>query len=340
MELSRCRHGFARVELGATLAIALVIIAVLLPMSDRQRRLARLGIDMASLRQIGEWTGQYAADHGERYATFSWRAGPLPVPAGDPFAAGLPATFATHLEACRGQMTYLARSLSGNAAWPSFTSLSILPNTVYSHWVLVSYAGLRFSAREFVSSADAHRRRWVEDPAGYNSGAYLPNLGFSFNPSWDWRHPYGASFRTPAAMYDRSPFGMRVYPASSTGTIGVPFESDLSGNLLSDAKYPSQKVMLYDTHARHFSSVAWYATDPNAQLPLVFVDGHVAVHRSANANPGSWPDDAMTGTIPYSASPIDPPGTSSAYVVPFGLIWTKNRLQGRDFGGPEPAFVP
>ncbi|MFN0132601.1 MAG: type II secretion system protein [Phycisphaerales bacterium] len=335
MERPRHRHGFARVELAATLAISLVIIAVLLPMSDRQRRLARLGIDMASLRQIGEWTGQYAADSGDRIWTFSWQAGVLPLPPGDPAAAGLPTTAVNDLQAAQIQATYIARKRSGQYSWP--VPGGWIAHPAYSQFALAEHLGLELPVRQFVSSADPLRRQWAEDPAGYVAGAYVPNLGTG---TGNWRHAYSANFRLPAALFDRSAAGSRVSPGSNTGTTITPGNALLTGNVLTSATYPSQKVLVSDTHARHFSAVAWYATDANARLPLAFVDGHASTRSAADANRGGDPNTGQFSSIPYIPSVVEPPASAAGYTVPMGFFWTQNRLQGRDFGGPQPAFVP
>lgn len=59
----RTRPGFTVLELAAVLAIALVLIAVLLPLGNRQRQAGGLAISLANLQQILAATADYRSDH-------------------------------------------------------------------------------------------------------------------------------------------------------------------------------------------------------------------------------------------------------------------------------------
>jgi len=76
--------GFVLVEAAAAVLVCCLVISVLLVSATRSRRLARLGEDLAHLRQIGQLTGAYGKDNADRYWTFSWTTGPAPINPSDP----------------------------------------------------------------------------------------------------------------------------------------------------------------------------------------------------------------------------------------------------------------
>src|SRR5262245_11353984 len=69
------RHAFVLRELFAVILVTALVLGAMALGADHSRRHARLGDDLARLRQLGVATGHYAADSDDRFWTFSWRAG-------------------------------------------------------------------------------------------------------------------------------------------------------------------------------------------------------------------------------------------------------------------------
>src|SRR5690349_12826625 len=71
----RPRRAFALVELLALITVVGCVAALIVLLSGESRRMGRLGEDLGKLRQVGGLTAEYAADHADKFWTFSWRKG-------------------------------------------------------------------------------------------------------------------------------------------------------------------------------------------------------------------------------------------------------------------------
>jgi hypothetical protein len=326
-------RGFTLVEAAAVVAVAGVLVALVFAAGHEQRRNARMGDDLAHLRQIGVGTGSYGADFADRMWTFSWRMGTAPIDPTLPESAGL-TTAADDLQASRNQMTFLVRTRGGRVTFPSLGPISLFTYATYSHVVLADYLDRPLPAREFVSSADRDRLLWAQDPLGYDQGLYSPNLGTG---GTNERHPYGTSLRLGTSFYDSNPVNQRIGPGPTTGTYLLAGGNGYFGQALSTISYPSQKVMLHDQFARHMGDRVAFCTHPEARLPMLFSDGSVAVRSAAESNAGANPNSGALVSMTYSPSAIDPPATGPNADLMLGKFeWTNGGLLGRDFGGPVP----
>jgi hypothetical protein len=175
------------------------------------------------------------------------------------------------------------------------------------------------------------------DPFGYDAGHYTPNHGTGAGVNS--RHPYAGSFRAPSAFFDVGPVGSRVYHnSSSTSSVFLPSNVEFSSPSLTLVSFPSQKVMIHDTVARHFGPRAPFATHDEAHLPLLMVDGAASVRAARDANHGAHanrPDWPQAATMYHTPTIIDPPPLTTNFTVYGRFIWTPMLLKGRDFGGPE-----
>jgi len=329
--------GFVLVEAAAAVLVCCLVISVLLVSATRSRRLARLGEDLAHLRQIGQLTGAYGKDNADRYWTFSWTTGPAPINPSDPAAAGLTMAF-SDVQAASNQFVYLLRTRGNRPQMPAFDGF--LPHLGYSHLCLADYAGASFPWRTAVSSEDRNRLLWAADPFGYDQGQYNPNLGFSPSPSLNWRHPYSASLRISSAFFDKSPVGSRIEPGSTTGTLLVPSGASLGPTLMTSVAHPSLKVHINDYLGRHFGPRVPWSTANEAYLPFLMCDDTVDAKAAKSANPGCNPNTGSPIAMTYAPTAIDPPATgANAGPMPGRFLYTRKLLAGRDFGGPEvPGF--
>ncbi|MFM9996418.1 MAG: hypothetical protein ACKVU4_11540 [Phycisphaerales bacterium] len=334
---ARRGRGFALVELAAVVMVALVLAALILAMGADSRRQARLGDDIANLRQIGAWTVAYAADNQDQYWSFSWPKGAMLSQYDDLNAQAQ--TGAS--EAASAQAVDILRRIAGREDIAPIVTWFASNN--YAHLPLREHLRLPIADTAMVSSMDGHRLKWVREPAGFDHGLYQPAPtpaapGTNSGKRW----PYSSSFMISTAFYDKSTVENRVFTGGGTqGSYFVPGGCVLGAYALSDAAYPSAKAHVHDQYARHFGTRMPYCVHPQARLPILFCDGAVAVRGASESNPG-WQPNSPTNPNPivftHAPQPWEPPtmiGFSSEILAAGSFRWTRGFLAGRDFDGPE-----
>jgi hypothetical protein len=330
-------RGFVMVDLAAVMVVAAVVIALLVLASSNQRRLARLGDDVAHLKEIGAGSGQYVSDNADQFWTYTWRHG-VTYQTTYPDLNNTP----DDLWAAANQAVYLLRTRGGRTD-PLFPVIggAWIPHISFNFLILADYLDKKLPWTSIISSEDRERQKWANDPACFDRGCFLPCQPDPSTPA-NLRYPYGGSYLTPTCFYDQSPVGSRLYQSGaynlyyyiSSGTVLAPAH-------LSDVAYPSQKVIAHDQNARHFGARKPYCTHDEARLPLLMVDGSVPIRNAGESNPGWDPNNPNnTGahtTLSYSSPQCwEPPSLNPAGDVVIGRFrYTRRGVLGRDFGGPE-----
>jgi hypothetical protein len=313
------RRGLALADLGALIVVLCLLVVVLAAGSQHSRRLARVGEDLAHLRQIGAGTGSHAADHSDAYWALTWRRNQTfstPYP-------DLNGPFAEDSQAAQAQALSIIRARGNRTAAETPLVPNVYPYRSLSHVTLADYLDLPLPTRVFISSADSAMLGYAENPGAYTGTA--------------WRLPYMSSFGRGTGFFDQSPVGFRIGPGPSTNTVVVPAGGAYEPRRVSEVAYPSQKVLVHDWLARHFGRPAYhsYAT---ARLPVLMCDGSATVRSFAEANRGADPN-RPSDPAPmqwYQAGVGDPANTEPASAqVHVGPSWTRNGVSGRDFGAPE-----
>jgi hypothetical protein len=325
-------RGFALVELGVVGVVAIAVAALLLLTAGDQRRLGRLGEDVGKLRHIGALTGQYAADHADRFWTFSWRKGDSLSQYPDLNNAP------DDNQAAANQAVDILRRRAGREDIAPITAWS--PYKIYSHLPLAEHGG-EIPDEIFISSMDGHRLKWARDPFGFDAGAYTPapsTMGTNSGKRW----PYGGSFQVSAAFFDKSTPPNRMYQGGTHNNLVVPSGAVFGGRLLAEVAHPSHKAHLSDTHGRHFGAAHPFATHREARLPFLFCDGSVLVRSAAEANLGWTPNTPTSGggtSFLYSPEAWEPAtfSGSGGDFVEGRFLWTRGTatesgIKGRDFG--------
>jgi hypothetical protein len=335
-DLRRVDGGFSHVEFVVVLGLAVGLFAVLWVMGDRQRRTAMLGEDLSNMRRIAALTGQYAADNDDKFWTFSWQGGvkynseypDLNFASEDNTAASNQAVVILRDHAGRPDMPMIS-------GWYSYG--------MYSHLPLLQHAGLESPNRLFVSAGDRARQLWVSDPLGFDLNNFKPNQPDPTGQPMQKRWPYSSSYQLASSFFDQTVSATsRIRQGGTEPTWFIPPDADLHAKTLSSTAFPSQKVHLHDKYAWHFGKTAAdslptfplgqgypYFAEPHARLPLLFVDGHAAMHQSGSANEG-WIPNNPTSCLPTTFS-----SPSSGKTVSGRYRWTRSYLDGRDVGGPE-----
>jgi hypothetical protein len=331
------RRGFTAVELAATVAVTAALCIFVLLTGPNQRRLARLGEDLAHLKELGAATGQYAQDAADRFWGFSWVRGQAPIDPNDPNAAGL--TFASSdLQAAANQAVYIMRRRGNMPQIPAI--LSWIPHVSYSHLVLEDYLDKPLPWRTVISSADRWRLKWAADRDCFlaNCNSCQPVGSDPINRRW----LFSGSFQPGIAFFDLAARGNRITQASTYTQYFIPISPMLGGCQMSSVAFPSQKVLLHDQNARHFGARQPYCTHDEARLPLLMADGSVPVRSAADANPGWDPNSTSPTSVTHftyfpNNACWDPPALnpSAGDQVLGRFRYTRNGIAGRDFGGPQ-----
>jgi hypothetical protein len=275
-------HAFALAELVTLVVILAVVFCLATIASSHQRRLARIGEDLAHLRQIAAATSSFQADNTDLIWGFSWRAGVVQsTPWGD--LNGPPSN---DTDAAGAQMCFIARTYGGRTAPETPRIANFWPYANYSHLALLPYLNQSCPSRVFAAASD-ELTKWVNDPRGYDQGLYTPNYGTGGGPNW--RHPYRSSFTIGTAFYDQSPIGGHAYPASYS-SVNIPSNNVMRQQALSSVAHPSQKVLVNDRLSRYYLKQLWHM-DPQSRATALFVDGSAGIRAFAEANHGADPNN-------------------------------------------------
>lgn len=330
-------QGFALWELAAAIAVVAILAAMAAVSLSESRRQASLGDNFANLKQFAIGTSAYAADNDDRTWAFSWEAGVQYVPNIPP--AG------SQIEAAAFQAVHIIRTRSEQPYFPHIVGW--FPHLRYSHLVLLDYLESRLPQRFVAAPEDHLRLLWQADPI--NIYPYLPPHQRPGGPASE-RWPYSSSYELPPAFYSQDASGPNGTTVSQdagfsqhtywTGTL------PLGGRRLSEIAFPSQKVMLYEDHQRHFGPRFVYFMYTEARVPLLLSDGSAALRRTADANRGFHPSNPTSLTMPtrvtyqpaiWEAPPLN---GASEELVTAHYRFTRSGLRGRDFDGPEVPWVP
>jgi hypothetical protein len=131
-----------------------------------------------------------------------------------------------------------------------------------------------------------------------------------------------------------------------------------------DVLSPAQKVVVYDSEARHFGRRSWNCASPEAKQPLLFFDGHVKIYANGvpsntgvvspiqqkkgnQVNPGWNPRSSATfNFLNYAYSDPEPweaPLRNGGYTGTDTMTgffrYTRGGLKGVDVESPEPYFA-
>jgi prepilin-type N-terminal cleavage/methylation domain-containing protein len=346
------RVGFTLIELLVVIAIIALLIGILLPSLAEARRSGRLTICGSNLRQFTTATASYGSEFKDNAFSFTV------TPANAQFTlnyADLRAYASgagDDLAAAAAQAIDILRRRTGRDDFPIIASW--IPHVLYNHLVLQDYLAQRLPERMVVCPADIHRIRWQSAQALFGTAgvqSLSPVPGGSDDASSGFRWPYSSSYETVPAAY--SPDEMpTVRQAGTHRTYYSPTAPNVLGKRkLADVSFPSQKVHLYDSSARHFGKRWWFYAHAPAREPILFFDSSVRIKVTGGAR---TPDDANDGWDP--ASPTRQfgfaftylpeaweapnlaggvlPGATADNVIGF-YRWTRAGLRGIDFDGTE-----
>jgi prepilin-type N-terminal cleavage/methylation domain-containing protein len=348
----RVRSGFTLIELLVVIAIIALLIGILLPALGEARKSGRLTLCLSSMKQLGTSVHSYAADYQDKLASFTVTAASadrLSYPDLRAQAGGIDTAGAA------AQAVDIIRRRTGDDGFPQIDGW--IPHVLYTHLVLQDYLAARLPEKSVVCPEDRIRLLW-QDVRGFRAGSYpVPRQADGPPPEDQWRWSYSSSYEFVPSSYSPDNHVDTVGQAGTHYQYLVPGTPNFLGKRkLSEVAFPSGKIHLMDSAARHFGKKSIYYAYSNSRVPLLAFDSSVNVkgtgtpvfnsganrYEGSPANPGAnprqVPQSSFYFTYTYSpdtrVEPATRSGAATETVIGY-YRWTRQGLRGVDYGGAE-----
>lgn len=343
--MHRSRKAFSFLEVAVVIAMGVVICALLLPSLAQVRSYNRKTVCMQNLKVFGNGSAAYENQYAQRIPTFSWRAD-IPM---NP-APGSPVTgwdaFSDNYASCFQAIDLIWRRSSPN--WDIGDQGNWFPHLLYSHLVLLDYLNFPLLGPRHVCPEDINIPRWQSQYQQFLTQNPPPTP--PVQTGYAGREPFMSNYTMSAACWAADGGPNAVTQSSAHNYWNLPSTAGvMNRRRVNEVVYPSQKVYMYDNHARHMGARWYFYAWQDARQPLLFFDGAVRERRTGDGNRGfnpSTPFSQYPTVENYSPSP--PPNNWESPDLNGGWTaqnyngayfrFTRAGLRGRDFDGPEVPY--
>lgn len=368
--------GFTLIELLLVIAIVALLVSIILPSLGQARKTARLTQSVSNLKQFGTAGVSYSAEFRELQPSFSWQAGKSAAGfvKNDPNASAIqnPVELQRDNEAAAQQAAWII-ARRANPSVPTFggaQAANWFPYVRYSHLVLVDFLSTPLPGPALFSPFDFIRTRFTE---------VFRQTGGSVTQAWQSidENTHGGRGDSERAIFSSSyqvsasAITPDLYPTGSIGlfnatqegainafSVGTSNLYRLGGRKWTDARFPSQKVYMFEDVSWHVNPRApLHYTNPLSVTAVALFDGSARMLRQNEAAPGGYATQNLLnngGTVPdafaYWQSPengsfrnscigvpiwVGPlPDPKSPYQINMLYRFTVGGLRGVDIGKP------
>ncbi len=354
------KKAFTLIELLVVIAIIALLIGILLPALAKAKRTAKNVTSQTNMSQLNTGSANYAADNKDLIPAYSWRG---PRPGQPPVKFTLPNGQVKTISqtgddqraaAFQNQSIIMAATGRFDGEFKIVNFSARLPHRRYTHLVLLDYLSDKQPEEIAASPFDANQLQWQEDPLDYGTGSTVPyangqpEAGYEADNSWAsvnirQRWAFASSYQTvPAAWNSDGIGGQNTYlPVSNTPHLfqGRDGNPPLGRRKYLQVAHPSMKVYMFEEFDRFSVPEGRYFAYPDAKSNLMFFDGSVRAELTGDANAGWNPDDPTVSWkqkyVPLDTFPLPRTGLGESEEYCQRYRWTRNGLQGIDYGGKE-----
>jgi type II secretory pathway pseudopilin PulG len=341
-------RAFTLIELLVVIATIALLIGLLLPALGRARQAGRLVLCSSNMRQISVGMQNYASASKGWLGVFSWQ--PRTNPSDYTDLNNASSAFQAH----NNQAVDIERHVCGDSATTQqpITDRVLSRNYCYLPLVYGGYLGEGLPNRAVVCPDERDALIWQRNYSGRSTSASDIMVGTADPDPFASAqfHRFLAFWSTyqivPAAWSSQT--GVGALSQGDTAQQGYHLlyytgsfpQQTFFNTTMDKVTFPSGKVYLFDLFDRHSAKRTIFHAYPDAKQPLAFFDGSVSVKRTGDANKG-WNPTNPTSSLPtvyyYYPGPGEPPtlsGATSDQVLGY-YRWTRNGIQGVDYGGGE-----
>jgi hypothetical protein len=355
MMQKRTSRAFSLIELTMVFAVVASASAVLAPSLSRVRSSMQGMTSEGNLLTIGQGSGMYALDNGDRIFTYTWRAG---VPQLN-IRSGNMITPTSDIQAAAYQARDILWRRTGriNGEGRLFAPVDRLMHRRYSHLVLADYMGGNVSDPLWVDPADEQQLGWQSNPLEYleddNTIPYgngYPGDGYETSFGWDdlavrqfWT--YGSSYQQSNNAWlfdDQVTYGPQFESPHLYVTRGFITGSNVAQRYTDEVAFPSAKVFMFEEFDRERKGTPYFMYDQAAPAKLMF-DGSINTAMTGLARPGVDPgfelhdkdnfehDVYYQRYLPLDKFPLPVFGSDKDRELIHRYRWTSGGLSGLDY---------